>query len=53
MSAISFGIQINGTNLSMWTALSELLMERMDDLIYVELLVISFFFSLLMRLVSL
>ncbi|EJD74885.1 hypothetical protein LOAG_17865 [Loa loa] len=40
---------VNHTKISMWEALSELLMERIDDLIYSELLIISFFFSMIMR----
>lgn len=40
---------INQTKISMGVALSELLMERIDDLIYSELLIISFFFSMIMR----
>uniref|UniRef100_A0A8R1XPP8 Lysophospholipid acyltransferase 7 n=1 Tax=Onchocerca volvulus TaxID=6282 RepID=A0A8R1XPP8_ONCVO len=35
--------------INMWEALSEFLVERRDDLIYGELLIISFLFSLVMR----
>lgn len=36
-------------SISMWNAVSDLIMERIEDLVYSELLVLSFFFSLIMR----
>ncbi|VDN05470.1 unnamed protein product [Thelazia callipaeda] len=42
-------LKSNQTAMSMWNALSELIMTRIDDIIYTELLLISFFFSLFMR----
>ncbi|VDK41683.1 unnamed protein product [Anisakis simplex] len=39
-------------NSSMWTAVSYLIMERVDDLLYAELLMFSFMFSVVMRMIS-
>lgn len=49
---ISGSVLTNQTKISMVEALSELLLERIDDLIYSELLIISFLFSILMRQVT-
>ncbi|VIO93055.1 MBOAT family protein [Brugia malayi] len=46
MISKSFSTQMK---ISMGEALSELLLERIDDLIYSQLLIISFFFSMIMR----